>query len=156
MSLPLLFDEIGLMFHILIKEREMNTDQMFDVPVQDTLWRHATAWVSNKKALRPYEFEEIVKTYAQPGGARGSIACYRAGGGSGQVALTSGNIPPVPITHPTMILWGEADPIAPPAWADRLGETFSHLLGVQFLPEIGHFVPFEAPEAVVEAIRTVL
>ena len=56
----------------------------------------------------------------------------------------------------SMILWGETDPIAPPAWADRLGETFSHLLGVQFLPDIGHFVPFEAPEAVVEAIRTVL
>jgi len=55
-----------------------------------------------------------------------------------------------------MILWGEADPIAPPAWADRLGDTFSHVLGVQFLPDIGHFVPFEAPEAVVEAIRTVL
>jgi pimeloyl-ACP methyl ester carboxylesterase len=81
---------------------------------------------------------------------------YRAGGGSGQVALASGNIPPVPITHPTMILWGEADPIAPPAWADRLGDTFSRLLGVQFLPGIGHFVPFEAPEAVVEAIRIVL
>src|SRR5947207_4121379 len=31
------------MFHILIKEREMNTDQMFDVPVQDASWRHATA-----------------------------------------------------------------------------------------------------------------
>jgi pimeloyl-ACP methyl ester carboxylesterase len=55
-----------------------------------------------------------------------------------------------------MILWGETDPIAPPAWADRLGDTFSHLLGVQFLPGIGHFVPFEAPEAIVEAIRTVL
>jgi pimeloyl-ACP methyl ester carboxylesterase len=115
-----------------------------------------THWVGNKQALRPYEFEEIVKTYAQPEAARGSIAWYRAGGGSGQVALASGNTPPVPITHPTMILWGEADPIAPPAWADRLGDTFSHLLGVQFLPDIGHFVPFEAPEAVVEAIRTVL
>src|SRR2546427_3818865 len=113
-------------------------------------------WVGNKQALRPKEFEEIVKTYAQPEAARGSIAWYRAGGGSGQVALTSGNIPPVPIPHPTMILWGATDPIAPPAWADRLGDTFSHLLGVQFLPDIGHFVPFEAPEAVVEAIRTVI
>ena len=115
-----------------------------------------THWLGNKQALRPKEFEEIVKTYAQPEAARGSIAWYRAGGGSGQVALASGNTPPVPIAHPTMILWGEADPIAPPAWADRLGDTFSHLLGVQFLPAIGHFVPFEAPEAVVEAIRTVL
>jgi hypothetical protein len=43
MSLLLLFDEIGLTFHMLIKEREMNTDQMFDVPVQDAAWGHATA-----------------------------------------------------------------------------------------------------------------
>src|SRR5258706_4811633 len=86
-------------------------------------------WVGNKQALRPKEFEEIVKTYAQPEAARGSIAWYRAGGGSGQVALASGNIPPVPITHPTMILWGETDPIAPPAWADRLATHFPTCLG---------------------------
>ena len=114
-----------------------------------------THWVGNKQALRPHEFEEIVKMYAQPEAARGSIAWYRAGGGSGQVTLASGNLPPVPINHLTMILWGETDPIAPPAWADRLGDTFSHLLGVQFLPGIGHFVPFEAPEAVVEEMRRV-
>lgn len=113
-------------------------------------------WVGNKQALRPAEFAEIVKTYAQPEAIRGSIAWYRAGGGSGQMALTAGDVPPVPIPHPTRILWGEADPILPPAWADRLSDTFSHLLGVHILPAIGHFVPFEAPEAVVEAIRTVL
>ena len=43
MNLPLLSDEIGLTFHIPIKEREMSTDQMFDVPVQDASWGHATA-----------------------------------------------------------------------------------------------------------------
>src|SRR5713226_6219909 len=43
MSLLLLFDEIGLTFHMLIKERDMNTDQMVDVPVQDAAWGHATA-----------------------------------------------------------------------------------------------------------------
>jgi pimeloyl-ACP methyl ester carboxylesterase len=42
------------------------------------------------------------------------------------------------------------------SWADRLGEYFSHLIGVQVLPGIGHFVPFEAPDALVEAIRSVL
>lgn len=113
-------------------------------------------WLGNKEALRPAEFEEIVKTYAQPDAARGSIAWYRAGGGSGQMALTAGNNPPIPITHPTRILWGEADPITPVAWADRLDDAFSNLLGVQVLPAIGHFVPFEAPEAVVEAICTLL
>jgi pimeloyl-ACP methyl ester carboxylesterase len=113
-------------------------------------------WVGNKSALRPFEFEEIVKVYAQPGAARGSIAWYRAGGGSAQLALAPANTPPIPIPQPTSILWGETDPVLPPAWADRLGETFSHLLGVQILPGIGHFVPFEAPEAFVEAIRSVL
>ena len=43
MSLLLPFDEIGLTFHRLIKEIDMNTDQMFDVPVQDAAWGHATA-----------------------------------------------------------------------------------------------------------------
>jgi pimeloyl-ACP methyl ester carboxylesterase len=113
-------------------------------------------WLGNKQALRPAEFAEIVKTYAQPGAARGSIAWYRAGGGSAQMALTAGDTPPAPITQPTSVLWGEVDPVLPSAWADRLGDTFSHLLRVQILPAIGHFVPFEAPDAVVEAIRTVL
>ncbi|MGZ3681086.1 MAG: alpha/beta fold hydrolase [Ktedonobacterales bacterium] len=113
-------------------------------------------WLGNKQALRQAEFEEIVTAYAQPGAARGSIAWYRAGGGSGQMALAAGTTAPVPITQPTAIVWGEVDPILPPAWADRLGETFVQLLGVRVLPGIGHFVPFEAPDAFVDGIRTVL
>lgn len=116
-------------------------------------------WVGNKQALRPAEFEEIVAAYAQPGAARGSIAWYRAGGGSGQMALAAaaGTTPPAtPIAQPTHVLWGEADPVLPAAWADRLGETFVRLLGVRVLPGIGHFVPFEAPDTFVEAIRAVL
>ncbi|MGZ6391657.1 MAG: alpha/beta fold hydrolase [Ktedonobacterales bacterium] len=113
-------------------------------------------WLGNKQALRPAEFEEVVTAYAQPGAARGSIAWYRAGGGSGQLAQTAGTTAPFPITQPTAIVWGEADPVLPSAWADRLGETFVHLIGVQVLPGIGHFVPFEAPDAFLEGIRTVL
>lgn len=113
-------------------------------------------WVGNKQALRPAEFEEIVTVYAQPEAVRGSIAWYRAGGGSSQLALTAGTTPPVPIVQPAVVLWGEVDPILPAAWADRLEETFVHLHYLRVLPGIGHFVPFEAPDAVVAAIRTVL
>ncbi len=116
-------------------------------------------WLGNKQALRPAEFDQIVTTYAQPGTVRSSIAWYRAGGGSGQMAmsLAAGTAPPVdPIAQPTAVLWGEVDPVLPAAWADRLDETFTQLLGVRILPGIGHFVPFEAPDAVVEAIRSVL
>jgi pimeloyl-ACP methyl ester carboxylesterase len=110
-------------------------------------------WIGNKQALRPSEFEEIVTTYAQHGAVRGSIAWYRSGAGSAHIALTPAQTPPVPIPHPTVVLWGELDPILPAGWADRLGDYFSHLIRVQILPGIGHFLPFEAPEAVVEAIH---
>jgi pimeloyl-ACP methyl ester carboxylesterase len=115
-------------------------------------------WLGTKLALRPAEFEEIVAAYAQPGAAAASIAWYRAGGGSGQIALAAaaGTPPPPPIAQPTRVLWGNADPVLPAAWADRLGESFTQLLGVHILPGIGHFVPFEAPDAFVEAIRSVV
>jgi pimeloyl-ACP methyl ester carboxylesterase len=58
--------------------------------------------------------------------------------------------------QPTHVLWGATDPILPAASADRLGETFVQLLGVQILPGTGHFVTFEAPAAVVEALRRVM
>jgi pimeloyl-ACP methyl ester carboxylesterase len=113
-------------------------------------------WVANKETLRAREFEAIVETYAQPGAVRGSIAWYRAGAGSGQVARSYPQSQQAPIAHPTAIVWGEADPILPASWADRLGEYFSRLIGVHMLPGIGHFVPFEAPDALAEAIRSVL
>jgi pimeloyl-ACP methyl ester carboxylesterase len=116
-------------------------------------------WLGNKPALRPAEFEEMVAAYAQPGAVRASIAWYRSGSGSAQLALAAaaGTAPAAaPITQPTQVLWGDVDPILPAAWADRLGETFVQLRGVQVLPGIGHFVPFEAPEVFVEAVRAAL
>ena len=113
-------------------------------------------WVGNKQALRAKEFEAIVDTYTQPGAVQGSIAWYRAGGGSGQVAVSYPPSQLAPITHPTAVVWGEADPVLLSSWADRLEEYFPHLVRVQMLAGIGHFVPFEAPDAFIEAIRTVL
>ena len=113
-------------------------------------------WVGNKQALRDKEFEAIVDTYTQPGAVRGSIAWYRAGGGSGQVARSYPQSQLAPIPQPTAVVWGEADPILLSSWADRLEDYFPHLVGVRLLAGIGHFVPFEAPDAFVEAIRTVL
>jgi pimeloyl-ACP methyl ester carboxylesterase len=51
-------------------------------------------------------------------------------------------------------MWGEADPVIPVRWADRLGENFSHFeLGT--LPGIGHFTAFEVPDAVIKAVEDV-
>ena len=47
---------------------------------------------------------------------------------------------------PSTVLWAAADPLFPVAWADALGEWFTqHELRV--LPDVGHFVPVEAPAA---------
>jgi pimeloyl-ACP methyl ester carboxylesterase len=112
--------------------------------------------VGKKETLRPKEFEAIVDTYAQPGAVRGSIAWYRAGAGSGQMALSYSQNQPSPIIQPTAVVWGEADPILLSSWADRLEEYFYHLVRVQMLAGIGHFTPFEAPDAIAEAIKAVL
>ncbi len=56
---------------------------------------------------------------------------------------------------PTYVLWGEADPVIPVAWSDRLSEFFARL-HLQKLPGVGHFVPLEAPDDVVGALRRVL
>ncbi len=108
-------------------------------------------WVGRKDSVRPRELEHIVDVYARPGAVRASIAWYRARAGAAFAPPTP-QPPEPPIPHPTTVLWGELDPIFPPSWADRLGEYFPrHTLRV--LPGVGHFVPFEAPEAVLEAIR---
>jgi len=114
-------------------------------------------WLGNKAALRPKEFEAIVQTYAQPGAVAGSIGWYRAGAGSGQVAAANVSQPPIPpIDQPTAVVWGELDPILPAEWTDQLGSFFSNLVDVQLLAGIGHFVPFEAPQAIVSAVQAVI
>jgi len=111
-------------------------------------------WMGRTEALRPEEFTAIVDTYAQPGAVRGSIAYYRARAGARQ---REANADPdaLRIAQPTIVLWGEADPVARSAWADRLPEFFSHLT-LPLLPGVGHFVPFEAPADAIGAIRAAL
>jgi pimeloyl-ACP methyl ester carboxylesterase len=113
-------------------------------------------WVGNKQSLRPKEFDAIVEMYTQPGAVRGSIAWYRAEAGSGQIIAPLSPDALLPIQQPTTVVWGEKDPILLATWTDRLGDFFARLLRVQILPGIGHFVPFEAPDVLVEAIRSVI
>jgi len=56
------------------------------------------------------------------------------------------------VAVPTTVLWGEHEPLFPPAWADRLDLFFAQV-EVRILPGIGHFSPLEAPDAVAQAVR---
>jgi pimeloyl-ACP methyl ester carboxylesterase len=114
-------------------------------------------WVGRKDSLRPAELEAIVDTYATPGAIRGSLNWVRSGAGTGlapKLHEAVGNETPAALTisQPTRILWGSCDPIFPPAWSDKLTDYFPDM-ALKMLPDVGHFVPFEAPEDVVDAIE---
>ena len=111
-------------------------------------------WVGVKDSVRPREFEAIVDAFAAPGRIEASFGLYRSGilEGSSEGVEDAG---PLAIQVPTTVLWGDADPVLPSAWADRIPEFFPKST-VRVLPGVGHFVPLEAPEDVADAIREVL
>jgi len=109
-------------------------------------------WTGKKEAVRPAEFEHIVDVYAAPQAFKWSIAYYRARAGAR--AKEAGAAPEtMKIVQPVSVLWGEADPVILASWSDRLHEYFSDVR-LHILNDVGHFVPFEAPDKVVEAITS--
>jgi len=111
-------------------------------------------WSGRPEALHPEEFEAIVDAYARPGAVRGSIAYYKARAGA-RLREATADPAALRVAQPTTVLWGEADPVARSAWADRLPEFFPDLT-LRLLPGVGHFVPVEAPDDAVAAIRAAL
>jgi pimeloyl-ACP methyl ester carboxylesterase len=109
--------------------------------------------VGNKESVRPKEFEALVDTFARPDAIRASFGWYRATyeeeTGPSARALEG------PISIPTVVRWGELDPVKPASWAEGIEQTFPNL-NFRFVSGAGHFVPFEAPEETVAAIRTAL
>jgi pimeloyl-ACP methyl ester carboxylesterase len=54
---------------------------------------------------------------------------------------------------PSIVLHGEADGVSPPGRRDALAPLISGLRHHETVPIAGHFLPREAPEAVVRAVR---
>jgi pimeloyl-ACP methyl ester carboxylesterase len=110
-------------------------------------------WVGNKDSVRPKEFDAIVDAFARPGALRASFGWYRAT--YEEETGPSAGVTKDPILLPTVVRWGERDPVKPAAWAEGIEQTFPDL-DFRFVPGAGHFVPFEAPKETVRAIRTAL
>jgi pimeloyl-ACP methyl ester carboxylesterase len=110
-------------------------------------------WVGNEDSVRPKEFDAIVDAFARPGALRASFGWYRAT--YEEETDPSARATKEPILLPTVVRWGERDPVKPAAWAEGIEQTFPNL-DFRFVPGAGHFVPFEAPEETVTAIRTSL
>jgi pimeloyl-ACP methyl ester carboxylesterase len=109
-----------------------------------THWSHRRAWVTET------ELAHWVDAYSQPGALGGGFQYYRA---FERIRTTAGDLPPAELSvpTPTLVLWGEQDPILPVAWADRLPEYFPRLTLTR-VPGVGHFMMREAPELVVREV----
>jgi pimeloyl-ACP methyl ester carboxylesterase len=102
------------------------------------------------------DLDRLADAYGEPGAFTASIGWYRQGPG----VLVRGLAEQAPapqdrIAVRTHVLWPAHDPLFPAAWGDRLDEFFADV-AVTPLPESGHFVPVEAPEAFASAIRAAL
>ena len=56
------------------------------------------------------------------------------------------------ILAPTLLLWGEADRLLPPSYAQRFAEGIGAKAQVRLLPGAGHLADLDAPDAVAEAL----
>ncbi len=110
-----------------------------------------------RTAAQPERFtDDVVRVYkdaaAGPGALTAMLNYYRGmlrGGGFKRIAANGFPV----IETPTLVIWGEQDPILLPeiiADADR----WVNNLMVEFIPEAGHWVQQEAPEIVNSILET--
>jgi len=59
------------------------------------------------------------------------------------------------LAAPTLVLWGAEDRLTPPVYAARWGELVPHAT-IEILPEAGHMLPYERPEAFAAAVSRFL
>ena len=116
-------------------------------------WTH---WSGPSFVPSADDLERLSAGYARPGAFTSSIGWYRAG--PGIVARSLAERAPEPADRlrvPVHLLWPDHDPLFPPEWGDRLEEFFADVT-VTPLPDAGHFVPLEEPEAFAAAVRAAL
>jgi len=141
-------------FHRLdLPERLLDGDRDAVRRYLEHFWTH---WSGPAFTPSGADLDRLAESYAEPGAFIASIGWYRQGPG----ILVRGLAEQAPapedrLAVPTSVLWPAHDPLFPAAWADRLDEFFADVT-LTPLPDSGHFVPLEAPDAFAAAIRAVL
>jgi pimeloyl-ACP methyl ester carboxylesterase len=116
-------------------------------------WTH---WSGPSYRPADADLDRLADTYGRPGAFTASVGWYRVG--PGILARGLAEQAPAPderLAVRTHVLWPAYDPLFPVAWGDRLDEFFADVT-VTPLPDAGHFVPLEAPDAFAAAIRAAL
>ena len=140
--------------------------RLFRDPATDALVReHGLAGVLMKafegklgSGPEPDEAAALMADWAAPEAAFGMLNWYRASPMDvppmdAPLSLPEGYAPPPlpPLAIPTLVIWALDDIALPPANLDGLDELVTDLTLVK-VPGCGHFVPWEAPDAVNAAL----
>jgi len=107
------------------------------------------------------EKQRYVADWSKPGALTAMLNWYRA---SRLIVPDPGATVPVPdwalgafpkVKNPALVIWGLRDPALLPLQLDGLDDLVEDLTIVR-VPDAGHFVPWEKPETVAEALRDFL
>ena len=88
------------------------------------------------------ELEVYREAFLRPGAARCTLNYYRQA-----IRQGTGALPKSPIVVPTLVLWGEADPVLQRGMNDRLGDWVKNLT-FKPIPGCGHWTQQERPDVV--------
>ncbi len=107
---------------------------------------------SVSKGIGPEHAREYFKAFADEPRRRGQLELYRSGEFS-ELEAYEGKLAALGV--PFLALWGEDDPFAPVAGAQRFAREVQGAR-VQVIPGTGHFVYEDAPETAAAALATFL
>jgi pimeloyl-ACP methyl ester carboxylesterase len=134
-------------FHLLaLSERLLDGDRRCVELYLGHFYEH---WAGHDR-ITPEELDVVIEVYARPGAFASSIWWYRT-----RAARRSRPMLPPPVEIPTVALWGDRDPMRPLDHRDGFERSFPRSKS-RVLTGVGHFVPAEAPEAVVGAIASLI
>ncbi len=159
---------------LLLEDRDQRAASQymraFRDPANDALVREhglaallmqAIKW-NRRAANDPAEVALLLEQWSDPERAFAMLNWYRASGMhvpsmEEPVGLPAGFAPPPfpKIEIPTLVIWGMEDEALLPANVERLPDWVSDLT-VERIADAGHFVPWEAPEAVNAAMERFL
>jgi pimeloyl-ACP methyl ester carboxylesterase len=111
--------------------------------------------------IGPQERQQYIAEWSQPGAFNAMLNWYRASRvlvppPGATVPLSDFLLRAFPsIKIPTLVVWGMLDKALLPVQLEGLDELIDELRVVQ-LPDVGHFAPWEAPDAVADALRPFL
>lgn len=144
--------------------------RVFRDPAHDPLIREhglagllqtALNW-ENRPSHDPAELQLLMQQWANPENAFAMLNWYRASGlhvpsMEEPVGIPANFVtPPFPkLQIPALVVWGMQDEALLPANVDGLDEWVENLT-VERIPDAGHFIPWEAPEAVNAAMEAFL